>query len=163
MRRESFKFGLWVRLILEIFTVLQGVSPVPSCGQRFQSSHTESPNDAGYLKNANPSMTGYRQFSNIRRTQSQNINVSRLVLQLSFPNPLKLDVNLRMKMQLEQRRQAMLQLHLSDQQFYCLLRRVLYERLYGIFFVQNKFVILYESTYYSMQLNGMASLDTICF
>ena len=31
----------------------------------------------------------YRQFSNIRRTQSQNINVSRLVLQLSLPNPLK--------------------------------------------------------------------------
>ena len=31
----------------------------------------------------------YRQFSNIRRTQSQKINVSRLVLQLSLPNPLK--------------------------------------------------------------------------
>ena len=31
----------------------------------------------------------YRQFSNIRRTQSQNINVSHLVLQLSSPNPLK--------------------------------------------------------------------------
>ena len=30
----------------------------------------------------------YRQFSNIRRTQSQNINVSRLVLQLSLSNPL---------------------------------------------------------------------------
>ena len=31
----------------------------------------------------------YRQFSNIKRTQSPNINVSRLVLQLSLPNPLK--------------------------------------------------------------------------
>ena len=40
----------------------------------------------------------YRQFSNIRCTQSQNINVSRLVLQLSSPNPLKPGVKLRMKM-----------------------------------------------------------------
>ena len=31
----------------------------------------------------------YCQFSNIRRTQSPNINVSRLVLQLSLPNLLK--------------------------------------------------------------------------
>ena len=68
----------------------------------------------------------YRQFSNIRRTQSQNINVSRLVLTLSLLNPLKPGVKLRAKMQLEQRRQAMLQLHLSDQQFSCLLRCVLY-------------------------------------
>ena len=56
----------------------------------------------------------YRQFSNIRRTQSQNINVSRLVLQLSLPNPLKPGVKLKTKMLLEQRRQAMVQLHLSD-------------------------------------------------
>ena len=34
-------------------------------------------------------------------------------------------------MYLEQRRQSMLQLHLSDQQFYYLLRRVLYERFDG--------------------------------
>ena len=40
----------------------------------------------------------YRQFSNIRRTQSQNINVSRLVLLLYLPNPLKPGVKLRMKM-----------------------------------------------------------------
>ena len=40
----------------------------------------------------------YRQFSNISRIQSQNINVSRLVFQLSLPNPLKPDVKLRMKM-----------------------------------------------------------------
>ena len=40
----------------------------------------------------------YRQVSNIRRTQSKNTNVSRLVLQLSLPNPLKPGVKLRMKM-----------------------------------------------------------------
>ena len=40
----------------------------------------------------------YRPLSNISRTQSQNINVSRLVLQLSLPNPLKPGVKLRMKM-----------------------------------------------------------------
>ena len=31
----------------------------------------------------------YRQISNIRRTKSQTLNVSQLVLQLSLPNPLK--------------------------------------------------------------------------
>ena len=31
----------------------------------------------------------YSQFSNIRRTQSKNIDVSRLVSQLSLPNPFK--------------------------------------------------------------------------
>ena len=40
----------------------------------------------------------YRQFSNIRRSQSQNINVSRLVFLLSFNNPLKPGVKLRMQM-----------------------------------------------------------------
>ena len=33
----------------------------------------------------------YRQISNIRRAKSQNLNVYRLVLQLSLPNPLKPD------------------------------------------------------------------------
>ena len=68
----------------------------------------------------------YPKISNIRRTQIPNFNVSRLVLQLSLPNPMKPGVKSRMKMQLEQRRQAMLQLHLSDRQFYCLLMCVLY-------------------------------------
>ena len=45
-----------------------------------------------------PAIRIYCQFSNIRRTQSPNINVSRLVLQLSLPNPLKPRVKLRMKM-----------------------------------------------------------------
>ena len=40
----------------------------------------------------------YHQVSNIRCTQSPNINVSCLVLQLSLPNPLKPSVKLRMKM-----------------------------------------------------------------
>ena len=40
----------------------------------------------------------YRQFSNISGTQSPNITVSRLVFQLSLPNPLKPRVKLRMKM-----------------------------------------------------------------
>ena len=68
----------------------------------------------------------YRHTSNISRTKSLKLNVSRLVLQLSLPNPLKPGVKLRTKMQLEQRRQEMLQLHLSDQQFWCLLRCDLY-------------------------------------
>ena len=65
----------------------------------------------------------YRETSNIRHP-IPNFSDSRVVLQLSLANPLKPGVKLRMKMQLEQCRQAMLQLHLSDQQFYCLLRCV---------------------------------------
>ena len=46
------------------------------------------------------------------------------ILQSSLPNPLKprACVKLRMQMELEQRRQSMHQLHLSGQQFYCLVR-----------------------------------------
>ena len=58
----------------------------------------------------------YCKISNISRTKSPNLNECRLVLQLSFPNPLKSGDKSRMKMQLEQRQQAMLHLHLSDQQ-----------------------------------------------
>ena len=54
--------------------------------------------------------------------QIQNFNVSGLILLLSLPNALKPGVKLRKKMWLEQRRQAMLQLHLNDQQVYCPLR-----------------------------------------
>ena len=73
----------------------------------------------------------YRQVSNIRCIKSQHFIDSRTVLRLSLPNPLKPDVKTRMKMQLEQRRQALLQLHLNDRQFYCLLRWILYWRFYG--------------------------------
>ena len=40
----------------------------------------------------------YRKICNIRRTKSPNLNVSRLVLQLSLPNPMKPGVKSRMKM-----------------------------------------------------------------
>ena len=40
----------------------------------------------------------YRKISNISRTESQNLNDSRLVLQLSLPTPLKPVVKSRMKM-----------------------------------------------------------------
>ena len=40
----------------------------------------------------------YRHFSNIRCTESKNIIVYRLVLQLALSNPLKPGVELRMKM-----------------------------------------------------------------
>ena len=40
----------------------------------------------------------YRKTSNIRGTESPNLNVSRLVLQLSLPNPMKPGVKSRMKM-----------------------------------------------------------------
>ena len=40
----------------------------------------------------------YREVSNIRCTKSQKLNDSRLVLQLSLPNPLKLGVKLSLKM-----------------------------------------------------------------
>ena len=68
----------------------------------------------------------YRKTSSISRTKSRNLNVSCILSQLSSLHPLKPGVKLRMKMLLEQHRQAMLQLHLSYQQFYCLLRCDLY-------------------------------------
>ena len=40
----------------------------------------------------------YRKISNIRRTESPNLNVSRLVLQLPLPNPMKPGVKSIMKM-----------------------------------------------------------------
>ena len=74
---------------------------------------------------------GYRKIFNISGTESPNLNVSCLVLQLSWPNPMKPGVKSRMKMLLEQPRQAMLQLHPSDRQFYCLIRCDLYQRFDG--------------------------------
>ena len=72
------------------------------------------------------SLGSYRKTSSISRTKSPNWNVSCILLQFCSLNPLKPGVKLRMKMSLEQRRQAMLQLHLNYQQFYCLLRCDLY-------------------------------------
>ena len=51
----------------------------------------------------------YRQISNISHNKSPNLNVYCFALQLSLPNPLKPVV-----------KSALLQLHLSDQQFYYL-------------------------------------------
>ena len=48
---------------------------------------------------------GYRQTSDIKRTKSQNLDISRLVLQLSLLNPLTTSVKSRMKMLLGQQRQ----------------------------------------------------------
>ena len=43
----------------------------------------------------------YRKISNINRTKPQDLNDSRLVLQLSLRNPLKPGIKSRMKVQLE--------------------------------------------------------------
>ena len=70
----------------------------------------------------------YCKISNIRRTKSQNLYVSGLVLQLSLANQLKSGVKSRMKMQLEERQlhlsdqQTRIQQHLRDKKFHCLLR-----------------------------------------
>ena len=45
-----------------------------------------------------PTLDIYRQISNTSRTKSQNVYVSRLVLQLSLRNPLKPGVKSKMKM-----------------------------------------------------------------
>ena len=74
----------------------------------------------------------YRKTSSISCTKFQNLNISCILMLLSSLNSLKPGVKLLMKMLLEQRRQAMLQLHLSYQQFYCLLRCNLCQRFYGI-------------------------------
>ena len=50
----------------------------------------------------------YRHTFSINSTKLKKINVSRLVLQLSLPNPMKPGVKSEMKMKLEQRRQATL-------------------------------------------------------
>ena len=68
----------------------------------------------------------YCEISNITRTKLQNWNDSHLVLQLFLPNPLKPVIKSIIKMLLEQRRQALLQLHLRYEQCYCLLRCNLY-------------------------------------
>ena len=113
-----------------IFDLCPQLSGVPSC-HMYPFDRCPELSGVSPLDKCPHCYYKYRQFPNIRCTLSQNINVSRLVLQLSSPNPLKSGVKLRMKMLLEQRRQAMLQLHLSDRQSYCLLRCVLYYRLYG--------------------------------
>ena len=76
------------------------------------------------------SYKSYHQISNISRTKSQNIKriSSRLAVGCPMPNPLKTGNKSKIKMLLEQRRQAIFQLHLSDRQFYGQLRCGLYLR-----------------------------------
>ena len=57
----------------------------------------------------------YRQISNIKHTKYENLNGYHLVLYLYLLNSFKPSVKSRMEMKLEQRRQAMLQLHLGGQ------------------------------------------------
>ena len=64
---------------------------------------------------------------------TKKLKVYRFVLYLPLCNILESGVKSRMKMQLEQRRQAMLQLHLNGQQFYCLIRCDLFEIFYRIY------------------------------
>ena len=54
------------------------------------------------------------QASNTRRTKSQNLNISCIVLYVTLCNPLKPGVKSGVKMQSEKRQHAMLQLHPSD-------------------------------------------------
>ena len=68
-------------------------------------------------------LAGYRHTSNTRRTKYQNLQVSRLVWQLSLLKSLKPGVKWRMKMS------ALLQQHLSDRQIHCLLAGDSYQRL----------------------------------
>ena len=82
----------------------------------------------------------YGEISSIRTIKSKNLSVSRLILPLSLRNPLKSGVKSNVKMLLAQRRQAMLQLHLNDQQVHCLQCCDLYKRfddmcLYNLYFV----------------------------
>ena len=60
-------------------------------GKRYKKSEE-------FLYAVDPMNYAYREISNISRTQSANINVSHLVLQLFLPNLLKPGVKLRMKM-----------------------------------------------------------------
>ena len=73
----------------------------------------------------------YHQTSNISGTKSQDLNVSRLALQLFLRNLLRPSVKSRMKITLEQSRQAMLQLHMSVKQVYYPLRCAFYRRFDG--------------------------------
>ena len=106
----------------------------------------------------------YCQTSSIRHIKSQHlIFVSHLVLELPLSNPLKSGVKLRMKMQLEQHRQALLQLHLSDQQVYYLLIRVWlisevwqYMTIFGVIWTNS--IHIYKNWSWTEWLLGMKAL-----
>ena len=124
---KSLRFSLFVfvfRMVLDfLYDILLSWSLTENI--RRHSVHWNTIRNPAELVNATTadSIDYYRKISSIRHTESHTLNVSCLVLQLSVPNHLKPGVKSRMKMQ---RRQAMLQLHLSDQQFYYPPRCVLY-------------------------------------
>ena len=102
----------------------------------------------------------YCQTSKIRSSKSQNVNVSRLSLKLPLPNPLKSGVKSRLKMWLEQRRQAMLQLHLSDQQVYFRPRCTLYYRCDDILVVYS-WGMLFKSRFPNIHNFLLSHLDLL--
>ena len=112
------------------------VTEIPACFMDREASEQRRGRSSVATDKIEVGEIRYRKVSNIRRTKCQILNVSRLGFQLSLRNILKPSVKWRMKMQLEQCRQVMLQLHLSDRQFNCLLKCVLYYRLEGIFSVK---------------------------
>ena len=117
---------LWLFLPLLIRVIMR----LPQCRYRESGEHLQM-NPMSMLRNIMETKqskiqqnNAYLQISHFRCTKSQNLNVSHLISSRPCLNLLMPCVKSRMKMQLEQCRQAMLQLHLNDQQFYCLLRCV---------------------------------------
>ena len=85
----------------------------------------------------------YQKANSISITKLQDMHVSHLILQLPVPNPLKPYVKPRIKLYLEQHRQTVFQLYLSDQQFYwmrCNLYQM-YGRNYRDFFGKTGFAM----------------------
>ena len=73
--------------------------PAAACyNQTWPSALTQSPHNWQNNRNGGIFLETYRKLSNIRRTKSQHLNDSRLILQMSLPNLLKPGVKLRMKM-----------------------------------------------------------------
>ena len=74
----------------------------------------------------------YRQISNVRCSKSQILNDSHLVLPLSLLNPLKPGVEVENEDVVGAVATGILQPHLSDEWFHCLLRCALYYRFDSI-------------------------------
>ena len=110
-------------------------------------------------------VANYRKPYSIIRTKYQHLNASRLLLQLSLSKPLKPGVKSRMKMKLEQRRQAMLQLYLSNQQVHCLLICGLFERFGNVWISRNQVALclILSYTHISRDRNYLAFDSTMSF
>ena len=69
------------------------------CSRYFKWKYTNIEAESGFVLHRVSTITlTYRITSNIRRTESQNLNDSRVVLQLALPNPLKPGIKSIMKM-----------------------------------------------------------------